>query len=184
MLFRSHQIGNDASVALAEHVAGSSEIYADLMNRTAQSLGLNDTHFMNPTGLPDPSHYSSARDMAELANAIIRDESAFYPLYAKKHFTWNNIRQANRNLLLWRDSTVDGLKTGHTQAAGYCMVTSAVRDGRRLITAVFGSTSTASRASDTQKLLTYGYRFYENQTLHTGAKSKRSIRHRCPVHPG
>ena len=163
--------GNDASVALAEHVAGSSEIYADLMNRTAQSLGLNDTHFMNPTGLPDPSHYSSARDMAVLANAIIRDESAFYPLYAKKHFTWNNIRQANRNLLLWRDSTVDGLKTGHTQAAGYCMVTSAVRDGRRLITAVFGSTSTSSRASDTQKLLTYGYRFYKNQTLHTGAST-------------
>ena len=157
--------GNDASTALAEHIAGSGESFASLMNSTARTLGLIDTHFMNPTGLPDPGHYSSAHDMALLANAIIHDESAYYPLYAKKYFTWNGIRQPNRNLLLWRDSSVDGLKTGHTEAAGYCMVTSAVRDGRRLITAVFGSTTLASRASDTQKLLAYGFRFYTNQTF-------------------
>lgn len=157
--------GNDASVALAEHIAGSTDSFASLMNATAQRLKLHDTHFNNPTGLPDPEHYSSAHDMALLARAIIHDESAYYPLYAKKHFTWNGIRQPNRNLLLWRDSTVDGLKTGHTQAAGYCMVTSAVRDGRRLITAVFGARSAAARASDTQKLLTYGYRFYQSHTF-------------------
>lgn len=157
--------GNDASVALAEHIAGSTESFASLMNTTAQRLQLHDTHFNNPTGLPAPEHYSSAHDMALLARSIISDESAYYPLYAKKHFTWNGIRQPNRNLLLWRDSTVDGLKTGHTEAAGYCMVTSAVREGRRLITAVFGSSSTAARASDTQKLLTYGFRFYENHTF-------------------
>ncbi|MDR6236570.1 D-alanyl-D-alanine carboxypeptidase (penicillin-binding protein 5/6) [Pseudomonas psychrotolerans] len=156
--------GNDASVALAEHIAGSEESFASLMNATAQSLGLHDTHFVNPTGLPDPEHFSSPYDMALLARAIIQDESAYYELYAKKYFTWNGIRQPNRNLLLWRDHTVDGLKTGHTEAAGFCMVTSALRDGRRLITAVFGSTSLNNRAADTQKLLTYGFRFFENQT--------------------
>ncbi|WP_095094436.1 D-alanyl-D-alanine carboxypeptidase family protein [Pseudomonas sp. Irchel 3A5] len=157
--------GNDASVALAEHIAGSTDSFASLMNKTAQSLGLSNTHFDNPTGLPEPDHYSSAHDMAMLAQSIINDESAYYPLYKKKHFTWNGIRQPNRNLLLWRDKTVDGLKTGHTEAAGYCMVTSAVRDGRRLITAVFGSSSALARATDTEKLLTYGFRFYENQTF-------------------
>ncbi|KTT03257.1 D-alanyl-D-alanine carboxypeptidase [Pseudomonas oryzihabitans] len=159
--------GNDASVALAEHIAGSEESFASLMNATAQRLGLHDTHFMNPTGLPDPEHFSSPYDMALLARAIIQDESAYYELYAKKYFTWNGIRQPNRNLLLWRDHTVDGLKTGHTEAAGFCMVTSALRDGRRLITAVFGSTSLNNRAADTQKLLTYGFRFFENQTFDT-----------------
>ncbi|WP_374941132.1 D-alanyl-D-alanine carboxypeptidase family protein [Pseudomonas sp. 102515] len=157
--------GNDASVALAEHIAGSNESFASLMNATAQRLGLHDSHFMNPTGLPDPEHFSSPYDMALLARAIIQDESAYYELYARKYFTWNGIRQPNRNLLLWRDHSVDGLKTGHTEAAGYCMVTSARRDGRRLITAVFGSNSINNRAADTQKLLTYGYRFFENQTL-------------------
>jgi len=157
--------GNDASVALAEHIAGSEESFASLMNATAQRLGLQDTHFMNPTGLPDPEHFSSPYDMALLARAIIQDESAYYELYAKQYFTWNGIRQPNRNLLLWRDHTVDGLKTGHTEAAGYCMVTSALRDGRRLITAVFGSTSMHNRAADTQKLLTYGFRFFDNQTF-------------------
>jgi len=157
--------GNDASVALAEHIAGSNESFASLMNATAQRLGLHDSHFMNPTGLPDPEHFSSPYDMALLARAIIQDESAYYELYAKKYFTWNGIRQPNRNLLLWRDHTVDGLKTGHTEAAGYCMVTSALRDGRRLITAVFGSNSINNRAADTQKLLTYGYRFFDNLTF-------------------
>jgi D-alanyl-D-alanine carboxypeptidase (penicillin-binding protein 5/6) len=157
--------GNDASVALSEHIAGSEDSFAGLMNTTAQRLKLANTHFMNPTGLPDPEHYSSAHDMATLARAIITDESAYYPLYANKYFTWNGIRQPNRNLLLWRDSTVDGLKTGHTEAAGYCMVTSAVRDGSRLITAVFGSTSLENRATDTEKLLTYGFRFFDTQTF-------------------
>ncbi|MCD5994953.1 D-alanyl-D-alanine carboxypeptidase [Pseudomonas sp. CDFA 602] len=156
--------GNDASVALAEHIAGSEDSFADLMNATAQKLGLQDTHFLNPTGLPAPEHYSSAEDMANLARAIIADESDYYSLYKQKHFTWNGIRQPNRNLLLWRDSSVDGLKTGHTEAAGYCMVTSAVRDGRRLITAVFGSSSKANRANDAGKLLTYGFRFFDTQT--------------------
>jgi serine-type D-Ala-D-Ala carboxypeptidase (penicillin-binding protein 5/6) len=156
--------GNDAAVALSEHIAGSEDSFAGLMNDTAQKLGLSNTHFMNPTGLPAEGHYSSADDMAKLARAIINDETAYYELYAHKYFTWNGIKQPNRNLLLWRDNTVDGLKTGHTEAAGYCMVTSAVRDGRRLISATFGSTSIANRASDAEKLLTYGYRFYDTQT--------------------
>jgi D-alanyl-D-alanine carboxypeptidase (penicillin-binding protein 5/6) len=155
--------GNDSAVALAEHIAGSEDSFATLMNNTAQKLGLENTHFINPTGLPAPDHYSSPRDMAKLARAIITDETAYYPLYAEKHFTWNGITQPNRNLLLWRDNTVDGLKTGHTEAAGYCMVTSAVRDGQRLISAVFGSTTLANRAEDTEKLLTYGFRFFETR---------------------
>ena len=156
--------GNDASVALAEHIAGDQNSFAGLMNVTANRLGLRDTHFMNPTGLPAPEHYSSALDMAKLARAIINDESAYYSLYKQKHFTWNGIRQPNRNLLLWRDESVDGLKTGHTEAAGYCMVTSAIRDGHRLITAVFGSTSMKNRANDAEKLLSYGFRFFDTQT--------------------
>lgn len=162
--------GNDASVALSEHIAGSEDSFAVLMNVTARRLGLDDTHFMNPTGLPAPEHYSSAADMAKLARAIITDESVYYPLYKQKHFTWNGIRQPNRNLLLWRDSSVDGLKTGHTEAAGYCMVTSAVRDDRRLITAVFGSTSKTNRANDAEKLLTYGFRFFDTQTYAKAAE--------------
>lgn len=156
--------GNDASVALSEHIAGSEDAFAGLMNSTAQRLKMSNTHFMNPTGLPDPEHYSSAHDMATLARAIITDESAYYPLYANKYFTWNGIRQPNRNLLLWRDPSVDGLKTGHTEAAGYCMVTSAVRDGTRMIAVVFGSSTLENRAADTQKLLTYGFRFFDTQT--------------------
>ncbi|WP_261944292.1 D-alanyl-D-alanine carboxypeptidase family protein [Pseudomonas sp. LRP2-20] len=156
--------GNDASVALAEHIAGSEDVFAGMMNVTAKRLGLQNTHFMNPTGLPDPEHYSSAMDMATLARAIINDESDYYALYKEKYLTWNGIRQPNRNLLLWRDKSVDGLKTGHTEAAGFCMVTSAIRNGRRLITAVLGSSSMENRAADTQKLLTYGYRFSETRT--------------------
>lgn len=160
--------GNDAAVALAERIGGSEAGFAIMMNQAAQRLGLSNTHFMNPTGLPIDDHYSSARDMALLARSIIRDEAAYYPLYANKYFTWGGIRQPNRNLLLWRDSSVDGLKTGHTDAAGYCMVTSAVRHGERLITAVFGSSSMATRASDTEALLTYGFRFFETATLQNG----------------
>lgn len=159
------QSGNDASVALAEHIAGSEEAFADMMNSTAQRLGMTNSHFMNATGLPSPEHYSSAHDMAKLARAIIYDDPAHYSIYAQKEFFWNNIKQPNRNLLLWRDKTVDGLKTGHTDEAGYCLVASAVRDGQRLISVVFGTNSEQARAAETQKLLTYGFRFFETQTF-------------------
>jgi len=160
------QSGNDASVAMAEHIAGSEEAFADLMNSTAQRLGMTNSHFMNSTGLPHPEHYSSAADMAKLARAIIHEDPAHYGIYAQKEFFWNNIKQPNRNLLLWRDKTVDGLKTGHTEEAGYCLVASAVRDGMRLISVVFGTNSEQARAAETQKLLTYGFRFFETRTFY------------------
>ena len=160
------QSGNDASVALAEHIAGSEDAFADMMNTTAQKLGLTNSHFMDATGLPNPDHYSSARDMAVLARAIIYGEPSHYAIYAQKEFLWNNIKQPNRNLLLWRDKTVDGLKTGHTDEAGYCLVASAVRDGQRMIAVVFGTNSEQARAAETQKLLTYGFRFFETRTFY------------------
>ena len=160
------QSGNDASIALAEYIAGSEDGFADMMNETAERLGMKNSHFMNATGLPNPEHYSSAHDMAILARAIINEDPAHYAIYSQKEFFWNNIKQGNRNLLLWRDKTVDGLKTGHTNEAGYCLVSSAVRDGARMITAVFGTTSEAARAAETQKLLTYGFRFFETKTFY------------------
>jgi D-alanyl-D-alanine carboxypeptidase (penicillin-binding protein 5/6) len=160
------QSGNDASVAVAEHIAGSEDAFADLMNSTAQKLGMANSHFMNATGLPHPEHHSSARDMALLARAIIKEDPAHYAIYAQKEFLWNNIKQPNRNLLLWRDKTVDGLKTGHTEEAGYCLVASAVRDGQRLIAVVFGTSSEQARAAETQKLLTYGFRFFETRQFY------------------
>ena len=160
------QSGNDASVALAEYIAGSEEAFADLMNAAAQRLGMTNTHFVNSTGLPHPEHYSSASDMAKLARAIIYEDPEHYGIYAQKEFLWNNIKQPNRNLLLWRDKTVDGLKTGHTEEAGYCLVASAVRDGMRLISVVFGTSSEQARAAETQKLLTYGFRFFETRTFY------------------
>lgn len=160
------QSGNDASIALAEYIAGSEDAFADMMNATAERLGMNNSHFMNATGLPHPEHYSSAHDMAILARAIINEDQEHYAIYAQKEFFWNNIKQGNRNLLLWRDSTVDGLKTGHTEEAGYCLVASAVRDGARMITSVFGTVSESARAAETQKLLTYGFRFFETRTFY------------------
>lgn len=160
------QSGNDASVALAEHIAGSEDAFADMMNTHAQRLGMINSQFMNATGLPHPEHYSSAHDMAKLARAIIYEDQAHYAIYAQKEFFWNNIKQPNRNLLLWRDKTVDGLKTGHTDEAGYCLVASAVRDGHRLISVVFGTNSEQARAAETQKLLTYGFRFFETRTFY------------------
>ncbi len=160
------QSGNDASVAIAEHIAGSEDAFADMMNTTAQKLGMTNSHFMDATGLPNPDHYSSARDMAILARAIIYGEPTHYAIYAQKEFFWNNIKQPNRNLLLWRDKTVDGLKTGHTEEAGYCLVASALRDGQRMIAVVFGTASEQARAAETQKLLTYGFRFFETQTFY------------------
>lgn len=160
------QSGNDASVALAEHIAGSEDSFASMMNATARNLGLKNTYFLNATGLPAEGHYSSAMDMARLARAIIYDEPEHYSIYKQKEFEWNGIKQQNRNLLLWRDSTVDGLKTGHTEEAGYCLVASAVRDDMRLISVVFGAKNEASRAAETQKLLTYGFRFFENRQFY------------------
>ncbi|HIK74106.1 MAG TPA: D-alanyl-D-alanine carboxypeptidase [Alcanivorax sp.] len=155
------QSGNDASVAMAEYIAGSEDAFADLMNNQARELGMDDTHFMNATGWPAENHYTTAHDLAILARAIIRDFPEHYDLYAQKEFTYNGITQHNRNLLLWRDDSVDGLKTGHTEEAGYCLVSSAKQDGMRLIAVVMGTDSEAARARESQKLLSYGFRFYE-----------------------
>ncbi|HDZ56695.1 MAG TPA: D-alanyl-D-alanine carboxypeptidase [Pseudomonas xinjiangensis] len=160
------QSGNDASIAMAEHIAGSEEAFADLMNAHAQRLGMTNTHFENSTGWPAEGHVSSARDLATMAKAIIRDDPEHYGIYKEKEFFWNGIKQPNRNLMLWRDSTVDGLKTGHTEEAGYCLVASAERDGMRLISVVMGTDSEAARASETQKLLTWGFRFFETKTFY------------------
>ncbi|AXS84588.1 D-alanyl-D-alanine carboxypeptidase family protein [Marinobacter sp. Arc7-DN-1] len=159
------QSGNDASVALAEFVAGSEGAFVDIMNQQAQLLGMKDTHFENATGLPSPDHFSTAYDLAILARAIINDYPENYPIYAEKHFTYNNIRQPNRNSLLWRDNSVDGLKTGHTEEAGYCLVASAKRNDTRFIAVVMGTSSTESRSQEVQKMLNYGFRYYESERL-------------------
>jgi len=155
------QSGNDASIAVAEHVAGSEDAFADLMNQTALSIGMSNSHFMNATGWPANDHYTTASDLSKLARAIIYDHPDHYSVYAEKEFTYNKIRQPNRNKLLWRDSSVDGLKTGHTEAAGYCLVASALRNDMRLISVVMGTKSIEARAAESQKLLTYGFRFFE-----------------------
>lgn len=159
------QSGNDATVALSEYIAGSEGAFADIMNQQAKILGMKDSHFMDPTGLPRPDHYSSAYDLALLARAIIENYPENYKIYKDKYFTWNNIRQPNRNLLLWRDKSVDGLKTGHTEAAGYCQVTSAKRGDMRLISVVMDTKSEEARAQESQKLLDYGFRYYETEKL-------------------
>ena len=160
------QSGNDASVALAEHVAGSVESFVELMNHYAESLGMTSTHYANPTGLTSKGHVSSARDSALLARAIIAEFPEFYGLYSEKQFTYNEITQHNRNALLWRDESVDGLKTGYTSSAGYCLVSSAERSGMRLIAVVMGMPSAAERASGSQALLNYGFRFFETHRLY------------------
>ena len=159
------QSGNDATVALAEYVAGSEDAFVDMMNQQAKILGMKDTHFENATGLPHKDHYSTAYDLAILARAIINDYPENYPIYAKKHFTYNNIRQPNRNSLLWRDDSVDGLKTGHTEEAGYCLVASAKRDNTRFIGVVMGTNSSDARAQEVQKMLNYGFRYYQSERL-------------------
>ena len=160
------QSGNDASVAVAEHLAGSEDAFADLMNQHAVRLGMTQTHFRNSTGLPAEGHKTTARDLATLARAIIREYPEQYKVYSEKEFTFNKIRQPNRNKLLWRDSTVDGLKTGYTSEAGYCLVASAKQDGQRLISVVLGAASTEARAQESQKLITYGMRFFETHVLY------------------
>ncbi len=159
------QSGNDATIALAEHVAGSEEAFAALMNTEAQRLGLTGTHFVNSTGWPDANHYSTARDVAMLMAAVIRDFPEHYKRESEKEFMWNNIKQINRNRLLWRDPSVDGGKTGHTESAGFCLAASAQREGMRLISVVLGAPSDAARAEQTQVLLNYGFRFYETRLV-------------------
>ncbi len=161
------QSGNDASVALAEHVAGSEEAFVQLMNSYAQKLGMKHTHFMNATGLPNADHYTTANDLAKLARALIHDFPEEYKWYSQKKFTFNGITQYNRNKLLWQDSSVDGLKTGHTQSAGYCLVASAKRNNMRLISVVLGTNSAKMRVQESQKLLNYGFRFFETHKLYS-----------------
>ena len=170
------QSGNDASVALAEFVAGDESAFADLMNQYARQLGMANTNFINSSGLPHADHYSTARDMANLAAALIRDFPVYYPLHAVRTYTWNNIKQYNRNPLLTRDDSVDGVKTGHTESAGYCLVASAKQDGMRLVSSLMGSKSEDSRLSETQSLLRYGFRFFETNRLYEGGAPISKVR--------
>jgi len=155
------QSGNDASKAMAEHLGGSEEAFAQTMNAEAKRLGMSRTHFDNATGLPAPTHLASARDLATLARAIIRDSSDYYPIYAEKEFKFNGIKQGNRNALLYTDPTVDGLKTGHTEAAGYCLTASSKRSGMRLISVVMGASSMQDRADQTRALFNWGFSSFE-----------------------
>ena len=155
------QSGNDATVALAEYLAGSESAFADVMNQQAVLLGMNNSNFVNSTGWPAEGHITTARDLSILAQAIINEHPKHYALYSKKYYEYNGIKQPNRNRLLWRDKSVDGMKTGHTEEAGYCLVASAERDGMRLISVVMGTRSEEARAQESQKLLTYGFRYYE-----------------------
>ena len=159
------QSGNDASVAVAEYVAGSEDVFADVMNQTAASLGMTNTQFKNSTGLPQEGHYTTAKDLGILAARIIKDFPDTYSIYQEKNFTYNGIKQANRNSLLFRDPSVDGLKTGHTEEAGYCLVVSAKRDGFRLISVVMGTASEKAREQETTKLMQYGFRYFSGQTV-------------------
>lgn len=165
------QSGNDACVALAEHLAGSEAMFATMMNAEAGALGLHNSHFVNVTGLPDPEHYMSARDIALLARALIRDFPDQYWHYSEKKYTYNNITQYNRNKLLWRDDSVDGLKTGYTESAGYCLVSSARRDDMRLISVVMGTKGPKARATDSEALLNYGFRFFETHKLYAAGEA-------------
>ncbi len=160
------QSGNDAAIALAEHVAGSEQAFAALMNQYAQRIGMEKSHFVNATGLPGEGHITSARDLALLGRALIRDYPEAYSYNKIKEFTVGNITQPNRNVLLWRDASVDGIKTGHTSAAGYCLMASAKRGDQRLISVVMGSTSESQRARDSQALLNWGFRFYETHEMY------------------
>lgn len=160
------QSGNDASVALAEHVAGTEAVFAEVMNQYAASLGMHSSHFENATGLPGEQHYSTARDLATLARAIINEFPEYYKWYSVREFEYNSINQNNRNSLLWRDTTVDGMKTGHTDDAGYCLVSSAKRDGMRVVSVVLGTSSAKSRVDGSQALINYGFRFFETKLLY------------------
>ena len=170
------QSGNDASVALAEHIAGTESVFAELMNQHAAALGMHSSHFVNATGLPAEGHTTTARDLATLARAIIAEYPDYYAWHAIKEFTYNDIKQSNRNSLLWRDASVDGLKTGHTEDAGYCLVASARRDNMRIISVVLGTSSNKARSDGTQALINYGFRFFETRLLFKAGEEITSTR--------
>jgi len=160
------QSGNDASVALAEHIAGTEDAFVQLMNQYGKELGMDNTNFVNCTGWPDKEHLTTARDIAKLSVAIIKEFPEHYAWYAEKEYTYNSIKQYNRNKLLWRDDSVDGIKTGHTESAGFCLVASAARSDMRVISVVLGTDSKKARANVSQALLNYGFRFYESHVLY------------------
>lgn len=170
------QSGNDASVALAEHVAGNEPAFAALMNQHARALGMKHSHFLNAPGLPDPDHYTTARDIATLTRAVIREFPEYYKWASQREFTYNNITQYNRNKLLARDPTVDGVKTGYTEGAGYCLVSSALRDGMRLISVVLGSKTPETRAHESLALLNFGFHFFESHRLYKGSDPLTTVR--------
>jgi D-alanyl-D-alanine carboxypeptidase (penicillin-binding protein 5/6) len=159
--------GNDASITLAEGIASTEQQFAQMMNKEAQRLGMKNTHYMNATGLPDPQHYTTAEDLATLAIALIRDFPEEYKrLYSVKEYTYNNIKQANRNRLLWLDPNVDGMKTGHTESAGYCLISTAKRDNTRHIAVILGAPTDTARATESQKLLNYGFQFFDSTLVY------------------
>ena len=171
------QSGNDACIALAEAIAGSEERFAQMMNQEAARLGMKNTHYMNATGLPDPQHYATARDLSLLATAMIRDFPAEYSkYYSMKEFRYNNITQPNRNRLLWADPTVDGMKTGHTEAAGYCLISSAKRGPRRLLSVLLGAESDSVRAAESLKLLNHGFQYYDAVQLYARNQTVSSLK--------
>ena len=170
------QSGNDACIVLAEAIAGSEEGFASMMNQMAKRLGLSGTHFVNATGLPDPQHYTTARDLAKLTSALINHFPEHYKLYAEREFRYNGIRQPNRNRLLYMDPSVDGVKTGHTNSAGYCLIASSQRDKRRLLSVVLGASSDSARAMESQKLLNYGFQFFETVRLYAANKAISTLR--------
>ena len=169
------QSGNDACIALTEGIAGSEEVFVQMMNREAQRLGMKNSHFMNSTGLPHPQHYSTAYDLSLLAAAIIRDFPEYYPLYSIKEYKYNNISQTNRNRLLWTDPYVDGMKTGYTENAGYCLISTAKRGPQRLIAVALGTASDSVRATESQKLLNYGFLFYDTLRLYAKGQAVASF---------
>jgi len=164
------QSGNDATVALAEHVAGTEPTFVQMMNTYAKELGMTGSHFMNSAGMPDPEHYMTARDAAILASGLIHEFPQYYRWYSQKEFTWNGITQQNRNGLLWRDPSVDGVKTGHTETAGYCLITSAKRDGMRLVSVVMGTDSMRAREDASSALLNYGFNFFETKRIYAAGQ--------------
>ena len=170
------QSGNDASIALAELVGGTEEAFVEKMNAEAQKLGMTNTRFANVTGLSSPQHYSTAADLAKVATALVRDYPEYYPLYSQKEFRYNNITQPNRNRLLWSDPHVDGMKTGHTEAAGWCLVATALRGDRRVLAVVLGASSDAARASEAQKLLNWGFQAFDTVQLYQSGKQVTTLR--------
>ena len=169
------QSGNDASITLAEAMGGSEEVFAELMNKEAARLGMKNSHFLNATGLPDAQHYSTAEDLSLLASAIIRDFPEFYTIYSTREYKYNSITQPNRNRLLWLDPTVDGMKTGHTDSAGWCLVSSAKRNDRRLISVILGTASDTVRTVESQKLLNYGFQFYDTRRVYKQGEAVASL---------